>query len=176
MKETVDDAEKGDISAADFLLKYAADSLKRGIPLNPDVGVWLGECLSQMIDGVEPKRAFGLSDPVGGRPPLTDDQKNQRIRIFLSMERLKRTGRAKSYTEAAAAVAADEGIEISTAEKYRKLAIKELKTDGYDPKVWAEAACRPLILPDLEKMQQTLLSTFAAVQMQSERSDKKDRD
>lgn len=135
MRSDIEAAERGDRAAARHLMQVAADSLSRGVPLDDDLAQWLSKCLLSIAEGVRPDRAFGVSDPIGGRPPADDEKLMTRWQCFAQVEHLKATGKAKTITEAAAILSERNGLEIGTIETYRKQVIKEMKAAGDIEKV-----------------------------------------
>lgn len=129
MKDNIRAAERGDRAMAKYLVGVAADCLSRGISLDDDLARWVGTCLAQIAEGVDPGRAMGISGP--GKPPVDDDGLIMRSQCFLEVERLLAQGRingrdgnrrGKRPMKVLAAideVAAHYKLSVETVKKYR---------------------------------------------------------
>lgn len=145
MKDQIRAAEGGDRAAAKYLVARAADDLSRGISLDEDLALWLGMCLTQISEGVDPGQALGISGP--GKPPASDEDLMKRHHCFVEVERLIASGQAKRIIDAEAIVAEEFGWEVATVNTYRKNErrdfLENIEKNGGDIKSAIELVINP---------------------------------
>lgn len=130
--ELIAATEKGDTAAAAMLINAAITELRSG-EITPKLAAWLADSLHHISEGVEAKRALGLSIPEGGRPPKDDDKLNRDLRIFLHVMALRKYGDATTerVDDAAEAVGEFEGLAGGYCKDIYKKQLTTLKREGF---------------------------------------------